>query len=108
VIHGRGAFDYWESGMDMRFGSSMYDSFMHYQARVIRTLDRLATKYGFVTLDASQPADLIFEELRRQIATLELQRVEAKLLTNGVVTPLEHPGPPERQKRNSSVRPRKH
>ena len=106
VIYGRGVFDYWESGMDVRFGSNMYDSFVRYQTRVIRTLDRLATKYGFVTLDASQPVDLIFEELQRQIATLGLYRVEAKLLTNGVVTPLDHTDPPGRQKSRSAVQPR--
>jgi dTMP kinase len=108
VIHGRGAFDYWESGMDMRFGDNMYDSFVRYQTRVIRTLDRLATKYGFVTLDASQPVELIFAKLQRQLATLELQRVEAKPLTNGGVIPLGPPGSPASQKRNNSGRPRKH
>ena len=35
VVVGRGAFDYWESGMDLRFGGDMYDSFVKYQSRVI-------------------------------------------------------------------------
>src|SRR6266403_1384972 len=39
VVLGRGAFDYWESGMDMRFGSNMFDSFVRYQTRLIRALD---------------------------------------------------------------------
>jgi dTMP kinase len=103
VIRGRGAFDYWESGMDMRFGTNMYDSFVHYQTRVIRTLDRLATKYGFVTLDASKPADRIFTELQRQIAALGLQKVEARPPLNEVKTSVEHPGPLAPRKRNSSV-----
>jgi dTMP kinase len=103
VIRGRGAFDYWESGMDMRFGTNMYDSFVHYQTRVIRTLDRLATKYGFVTLDASKPADRIFMELQRQIAALGLQKVEARPPLNEVKTSVEHPGPLAPRKRNSSV-----
>ncbi|MBI3797263.1 MAG: thymidylate kinase [Deltaproteobacteria bacterium] len=108
VIRGRGAFDYWESGMDMRFGSNMYDSFVRYQARVLRTLDQLAMKYGFVTLDASKPADMIFAELQRQIATLGLPTVEARLLTNGDVIPLDHPGLTARQKRTNSVRRPEH
>ena len=58
--------------MDMRFGGDLYDSFVRYQTRVIRTLDQLAAKYGFVTLNASKPADFIFAELQRQIATLGL------------------------------------
>src|SRR5215475_5519611 len=45
VIRGRGVFDYWESGMDMRFGGNMYDSFVRYQTRVIQTLDQLAIQY---------------------------------------------------------------
>src|SRR5436190_10846967 len=39
VVLGRGAFDYWESGMDMRFGNSMFDSFVRYQTKLIRALD---------------------------------------------------------------------
>jgi|RhiMetdeSRZDD1v2_1073273.scaffolds.fasta_scaffold310609_2 dTMP kinase len=108
VICGRGVFDYWESGMDMRFGGNMYDSFVHYQTRVIRTLDRMATRYGFVTLDASKPADLIFGELQSHIATLRLPAVKTGLLTNGGVTPLGHPSPSARQKRSSPVRQRRH
>jgi dTMP kinase len=108
VIRGRGAFDYWESGMDMRFGSNMYDSFVRYQTRLIRTLDQLAKQYGFVTLDASKSADLIFAELQRQIATLGLPKVKARLPTNGAALPLDHPGPPTRQKRINPARQRKH
>jgi dTMP kinase len=94
VIRGRGAFDYWESGMDMRFGSNMYDSFVRYQTGLIRTLDQLATKYGFVTLDASKPMDLIFAELQSRIATLGLPKVEAGPPTDEIVAPLDHSSPP--------------
>src|SRR5580765_3682771 len=59
VVLGRGAFDYWESGMDMRFGNSMYDSFVRYQTKLIRALDVMAKKYNFVTVDASRPPDVI-------------------------------------------------
>ncbi len=50
VVMGRGAFDYWESGMDLRFGPDMYESFVKYQARLIKALDSMAEPYGF-TLD---------------------------------------------------------
>ena len=33
VVLGRGAFDYWESGMDLRFGHDMYESFVRYQTQ---------------------------------------------------------------------------
>ncbi len=67
VVMGRGSFDYWESGMDMRFGPDMYEGFTRYQERVIRALDRMAKKYEFTTIDASKPADMIFRELQRHI-----------------------------------------
>jgi dTMP kinase len=70
VVLGRGAFDYWESGMDMRFGADMHDSFIRYQTRVIRALDRMAKRYNFTVVDANQTPDQIFRELRRYIGKL--------------------------------------
>jgi dTMP kinase len=70
VVLGRGAFDYWESGMDMRFGADMHDSFIRYQTRVIRALDRMAKRYNFSVVDANQTPDQIFRELRRSIGKL--------------------------------------
>src|SRR5215831_741812 len=75
VVIGRGAFDYWESGMDLRFGPDMYESFVRYQRRLIRALDSMVTPYGFTIVDASQPIPKIFRELQRQIAKLPLRRV---------------------------------
>src|SRR5271157_4121177 len=46
VVLGRGAFDYWESGMDMRFGADMHQSFVSYQSRLIRALDGMAKRYA--------------------------------------------------------------
>jgi dTMP kinase len=70
VVLGRGAFDYWESGMDMRFGADMHDSFIRYQSRVIRALDRMAKRYEFVVVDATKTPDQIFKELQRSITKL--------------------------------------
>jgi dTMP kinase len=103
VIRGRGAFDYWESGMDMRFGSNMYDSFVRYQTRVIQTLDQLAMKYEFVRLDATESSDVIFAELQRQIAALGLHTGKAKLPPKRTVTPLVHTDPATHQKRTGTV-----
>jgi dTMP kinase len=70
VVLGRGAFDYWESGMDMRFGRDMYESFVRYQTRLIRALDRMAARYNFVTIDAGQQPELIFRRLQQHISGL--------------------------------------
>jgi dTMP kinase len=75
VVIGRGAFDYWESGMDCHFGDDMYQSFVNYQTRLIRTLDRMASRYGFVDIDASKSPETIFQELQRRIASLHLAKV---------------------------------
>jgi len=74
VVVGRGAFDYWESGMDLRFGPDMYESFVRYQTKLIRALDSMAKKYNFNVIDASQPAEAIFLELQELISSQILQR----------------------------------
>jgi dTMP kinase len=74
VVLGRGAFDYWESGMDLRFGPDMYESFVKYQTRLIRALDSMVEPYGFSVIDAGQPIERIFRELQRQMSRLRLMR----------------------------------
>jgi dTMP kinase len=78
VVLGRGAFDYWESGMDLRFGPDMYESFVRYQTRLIKALDSMVERYDFTVIDASQPIDKIFRELQRQIRRLQLLRVRPR------------------------------
>jgi dTMP kinase len=87
VVLGRGAFDYWESGMDVRFGADMHQSFIRYQARIIRALDLMARRYNFTVVDASRPPDAIFRELQAHIATLEF---------NGASIAAEAPAPSKR------------
>ncbi len=71
VVLGRGAFDYWESGMDMRFGADMHQSFVRYQTRLVSTLDRMAKRYHFTVVDATRPAEVIFRELRNHVTALQ-------------------------------------
>jgi dTMP kinase len=71
VVLGRGAFDYWESGMDLRFGADMCQSFMRYQSRIIRALDQMAKRYNFTVVDAGRPAEAVFEDLQKHIGSLE-------------------------------------
>lgn len=70
VVVGQGAFDYWESGMDMRFGSDMHESFVKYQTRITRALDHMAGNYDFTIVDASRSPDAIFAELQKRISGL--------------------------------------
>jgi dTMP kinase len=66
VLQTRGM-DYWESGMDMKSGDDIYDSFRAYQNRLLREYNQLAEEFGFRVLDGRQSVDRIQEELRRQI-----------------------------------------
>src|SRR5712671_8176936 len=59
VVVGRGAFDYWESGLDLHFGKDMYESFVRYQSSLIQVFDDMAEPYGFRVIDASQPVDRV-------------------------------------------------
>jgi dTMP kinase len=62
-----GPFDYWESGMDLPMGEDLYESFIHYQRRVIGELDGLAREYAFQTLDATLPVEEISEDLCKRV-----------------------------------------
>jgi dTMP kinase len=93
VVLGRGAFDYWESGMDMRFGADMHQSFVRYQTRLVRALDRMAARYGFTIVDASRPAEAIFRDLREDIAARHLGKPPATPPARGAR------GPKARRKR---------
>jgi len=97
VVVGRGAFDYWESGMDMRFGDDMHDSFVAYQTRLIRTLDHLAKKYEFEIIDANRSAEEIFLDLKARIKTL--------LAANASSRPAMAAGPVAPRKRARRVAP---
>ena len=78
VVLGRGAFDYWESGMDLRFGPDMYESFVQYQKRLIKALESMVEPHGFKVVDANQPIDRVFRELQRQIARLMPRRMKRR------------------------------
>jgi dTMP kinase len=80
VVLGRGAFDYWESGMDLRFGPDMYESFVRYQKKLIKALDAMVQPYEFTVIDASQPVERIFRELQRRMVRLQLGRAPSRRL----------------------------
>jgi dTMP kinase len=67
VLEGKGM-DYWESGMHLALGSDIFDSFRHYQTRLIRGYNRLAQEFRFVTVDACRPIETIQADLRQHIS----------------------------------------
>lgn len=67
VLESKGM-DYWESGMHLKLGGDIFDSFRRYQARLIREYDAIAEELGFITVDACRSIDAIQEDLRLHIA----------------------------------------
>jgi dTMP kinase len=66
VLQSRGM-DFWESGMDMKLGDDIYESFRAYQRSLLREYASMADEFGFRVLDAKRKVDVLQEELRRQI-----------------------------------------
>ena len=60
-------FDYWESGMDYLGYSDYYASYLEHQERMHRELDAMSEEYGFYTIEASQPIDRVFADLKRAV-----------------------------------------
>lgn len=69
LASGRG-FDYWESGMDIRLGEDLYDSFIEYQKRMLKVFDRMGDEYGFHVLNASRSVRSVAADLRRSVGKL--------------------------------------
>ena len=66
VLQSRGM-DYWESGMDLKLGDDIYESFRAYQRSLLREYASMAEEYRFRVLDARRKVEVIQDELRRQI-----------------------------------------
>ncbi len=69
VIETKGM-NYWESGMDLRLGLDLYDSFKKYQSLLIEEFDKMAEEFRFEVIDARQSPDEIQEGLRQKIQPL--------------------------------------
>src|SRR5438552_1361949 len=67
VLASRGM-DFWESGMDLKHGDDIYDSFRAYQNRLLREYASMGDEFHFRTVDARRSVDRIQDELRRQVS----------------------------------------
>jgi dTMP kinase len=66
----RGGFDFWESGMDMRLGGDLFESFVGYQSRMLDQFDAMSQEYNFEVIDANQPVERIAEQLKAKVLPL--------------------------------------
>jgi dTMP kinase len=67
VLQSRGM-DYWESGMDLKLGDDIYESFRAYQKALLKEYGSMSDEFAFRVLDARRKVEVIQDELRRQIA----------------------------------------
>jgi dTMP kinase len=66
VLESRGM-DFWESGMDLKHGDDIYDSFRTYQAKLLREYNSMADEFHFRLIDARRNVPAIQDELRRHV-----------------------------------------
>jgi dTMP kinase len=62
-----GGMNYWESGMDLRLGEDLFDSFTKYQTRMLHEFDRMAGEFGFTVIDARRGIEPVQQDLREAI-----------------------------------------
>ena len=74
VLESRGM-DFWESGMDLKHGDDIYDSFRTYQNKVLKEYASMADEFHFRVVDARRSVDRIQDELRRNVSAF-LEPVE--------------------------------
>src|SRR3954453_1267048 len=67
VLESRGM-DFWESGMHLKHGDDIYDSFRTYQQKLLKEYSSMADEFHFRNIDARRSIDSIQDELRRQVA----------------------------------------
>jgi len=61
------ALDYWESGIDLGLCPNWFDSFVKYQAMILRHFERMQKTYEFTIVDGSRSVETINAELQRKI-----------------------------------------
>lgn len=63
----RGAFDYWESGMDFQEETDLYRSFVRYQSRLISAFDDMSKQFNFNVIDGNRDVAPVFGDLSRGV-----------------------------------------
>ncbi len=98
VIESKGM-NYWESGMDMRLGTDLYDSFKKYQGMLIEEFDKMAEEFGFQVVDARRPPEEIQEALRARILPV-LKEGRTRRIGKSVEKPSDKPAEKAAEKAN--------
>jgi dTMP kinase len=57
-------FNYWESGMDLRLGEDLYDSYVAYQTRLLGVFDSMTDEYGFHVVDTAASIQDVSDQIK--------------------------------------------
>jgi dTMP kinase len=60
-------FNYWESGMDLRLGEDLYDSYVAYQTRLLGVFDSMSDEYEFRVVDTSASIQDVSDQIKELI-----------------------------------------
>lgn len=63
-------FNYWESGMDLKLGDDLYESFVNYQTKMIAELDEMSREYNFIEIDATREPQDVFFDIRNRLGDI--------------------------------------
>lgn len=69
-VLGAKGFNYWESGMDLKLGDDLYESFLNYQTKLIEQLDGMSKEYDFIEIDATKEPQDMFLDIRNKISEI--------------------------------------
>jgi dTMP kinase len=101
VIETKGM-NYWESGMDLRLGVDLFDSFKKYQSSLIEEFDKMAEEFRFQVIDARKPPEEIQDSLRSKIQPILTN--EKRPLESAQERPADHHPVPS-ESTHSSLKP---
>ena len=60
-------FNYWESGMDLRLGEDLYDSYVAYQTRLLGVFDSMTEEYGFHVVDTAASIQDVADQIKELV-----------------------------------------
>jgi len=60
-------FNYWESGMDLRLGEDLYDSYVAYQTRLLGGFDSMTDEYGFHVVDTAASIQDVSDKIKELV-----------------------------------------
>lgn len=67
-VLGAKGFNHWESGMDLKLGEDLYESFVNYQTKLISILDEMSKEYNFIEIDATKEPQDVFLEIKTKLS----------------------------------------